>query len=89
MVGLYQPLLVLRAGLDRTSGHGVDHYVVRHFVALAVSLYEVEDILVLDGIEAQHVLAHPFHRLFERSHLFLIAQHPYDVVAGHYPQLGI
>ena len=89
VVGFYQPLLILCARLDGASRHRIDDDSLRNLVLGAFSLDDVQDILLPEGVEAQHVLAYPLDVLLKRRHLLLVAEYADDIVASHDAQLRI
>ena len=89
VIGVYQPLLVFATGLDGASRHGVAYHTVGHVVLGAIALNDVQDVLFAQAVEFQHVLSYLLGVFFKGSHLFLVAQNAYHVVAGHDAQLGI
>ena len=73
LVGLYQPLLILRARLDGTARHRVAHYAVGHLTSPVTPFHDVEDFFFLQGIEAHDMLTEFLGCLLKGRHLFLVA----------------
>ena len=89
LVGIDEPLLVLRACLDRSPRHGIAYDTLRHLVLRTMSLHDVQDVLLVQRIKPQHVLAQFLGTLLEGSHLLLVTQDADDIVSCHDAQLWI